>query len=171
MNDMTHTRKVLLIDDDPGEHTVLKTILTVMPPPVKPPIVVLGSLTFEGGLVQVIQERPDVVLLDLKLSETMLGPQTIASMHAHLADIVPVVLITGHMEATDDWTLPQLWREARHAGACGFLRKDRYLDPRYRSFLLHSLHDATIEFAVRKEQGIVFNPQNPLLKHGSKTKQ
>lgn len=153
---MNGSCKVLFIDDEPDMHTLLRAVLDA-PPPLMPKIELLEAMNFEGGLLILREQKPDVVLLDMNLSRSatpMVEMQTIAAMGERMAPFVPTIILTGHIDsASSEWSPGKLWKEARKAGALGWLRKDRYLDPRNREFLLHELADARIEFAVRNCNG------------------
>lgn len=148
-------RKLLLIDDDPSMHVTFKAIMEI-PPPVE--ITIISALSWGRGLQLAREEAPDVCLLDLNLSDEMRGPQTIEAMGLHLADLLPTLIITGQHEEGEGLSHGNLWKDARAAGAVGFLRKDRYLDVRYREFLLHELSDGMLEFAVRRKRNFRFSP-------------
>jgi DNA-binding NarL/FixJ family response regulator len=136
--------KVLLIDDDPGVHEVLKSIIR-MPPPAE--VELVSALTFDEGLRIVRDEYLDLVLLDLNLSETMRAPQTIMAMDGMCAK-VPLLVITDHQEESA-WRPGRQWRESSEHGALNYLPKSVYLDPRNRLFLLRAFTNAIFEFRYR----------------------
>lgn len=163
MTTPSNRKKLLLIDDEPEAHESLRKVMG-FPPPLRPPLDLLKALTFEEGVRIIVDEHPDFCLLDLKLSETMKGMDTIrAAQETGIVDMLPVLIITGQVEFDDNWGHGTLWCEAREAGACGYLIKDRYLDPQFRKFLLHELSDAFLEFDVRRKRGIRFGgrPHGP----------
>lgn len=150
------TQKLLLIDDQPEAHLMLEAIMRT-PPPVE--IILFKALSMEGGMRIIEEQRPDFCLLDLNLTAELRGPATIEFMRRHIADVLPVLIITGEVEPViPGWGPGRLWAQARNSGACGFLRKDRYFDPRNREFFLHELSDAGLEFAARKEMNVRFAP-------------
>lgn len=161
MNEPSITKKLLLIDDDSGAHLLLRRVMEEKPPI---EIILLEAMSFESGMKIVLEQKPDICLLDLNFkgvgsSGDMRAPETLQAMRSSgMADLVPTLIITGHMEPSDQWTPGKLWKEARIAGAVGFLRKDRYLDKRNRDFLLHEFADAMLEFTVRQEMKIKFGP-------------
>lgn len=156
------TKKLLLIDDAPEAHVMLRRVME-LEPPVR--IELLGAMSFEGGMRIIRDVNPDICLLDLNFVASagvreMRAPETIAMMRdSGLADTVPTLIITGHLdpERENEWGYGKQWFEARMAGACGYLRKDRYLDPRNREFLLHELSDAILEHKARRM--LRLNPQ------------
>lgn len=157
------TKKILLIDDDPGDHVLLETILK-QPPPINPLIKLYRALTFDEG-IQIIQtESIDLCLLDLNLSVDLQGPETLAKLKSiGIGNKIPVLILTGLLEANREWSHGRLWKEAHLAGAMGYLQKECYLTPQGRPFLLHEIADAMLGFQVRIER----ETPNQLAFHGT----
>lgn len=157
-------KTILLIDDEEAPHKLLAVVLRQPPPPPPPLEIALRSaFTLDEGLRIAQEERPDVCLLDLSFRPAADGggrvvtpPETLAFMRLHLADLLPVIILTGHIDPEDDWGYRRQWKESRRAGACGFLRKDLYLDSGHRGFLMHALDDAILEFSNRRAMGVCF---------------
>lgn len=122
---------ILLIDDDPTVHAWVKTILD-MPPPTN--IKLMSALTVNEAMVILLHDKPNIVLLDLNLKETQ-GVATIEQVLPEIAELVPVVILTGHGNQA-------LWVQAVKNGAMNFLSKEIYLNRHNRGFFLHSLTNA-----------------------------
>lgn len=152
-------KKLLVIDDDAG---IIQSVRAVMslPPPVN--IKLLDARSFDQGLALMRNEMPDICLLDLVMPP-MNATETIEAMQAEMVDLAPILILTGHAEA-EEWGYGKIWRQARMAGAVGFLNKETYLDLKNRRFLMHAINEAMLEFDIRKSRGIHFS-----LGHGRKT--
>src|SRR5512144_1673619 len=81
-------RKVLVIDDESAIRDSLKMILEYED------YQFVGAASGQDGLVAVQKERPDVVLLDIKMPG-MDGMEVLRQLRA-LDDTLPVVMISGH---------------------------------------------------------------------------
>ena len=84
---------ILVIEDDPGDYGLIKAYLRQAglgrggPP-------LIWARTLAEGIAAAGQKRPDVLLLDLTLPDS-LGMSTVAAMNTALPG-VPIVVLTGH---------------------------------------------------------------------------
>jgi DNA-binding NarL/FixJ family response regulator len=118
------TLRVLVVDDHPAFRRALTSALSMVEE-----IEVAGEAG--GGLeateqVQVIE--PDLVIMDLSMPDVD-GIEAMREIHRHRPDL-PVVFLTAHAD-------PGVEREARAAGAKGFLAKGTALED-----LVIVLHEA-----------------------------
>jgi DNA-binding NarL/FixJ family response regulator len=107
--------RVLIVDDHPAFRRALTSALRMVEG-----FEVAGEA---GGGVAACQEaaniRPDVVLMDLSMPD-LSGIEAMKVIHETRPD-VPVVILTAHAD-------PGVEKEAREAGASGFLAKGIGLD-------------------------------------------
>ncbi len=107
--------RVLIVDDHPAFRRALTSALRMVEG-----FEVAGEA---GGGVAACQEaaniRPDVVLMDLSMPD-LSGIEAMKVIHESRPD-VPVVILTAHAD-------PGVEKEAREAGASGFLAKGIGLD-------------------------------------------
>jgi CheY-like chemotaxis protein len=82
--------KILIVEDDPDQRRALELVLVGLGH------TVCWSSTGQGGLLSLVTERPDVMLLDLDLGSGMSGFQV---AHEKLQDTriaaIPVIITTG----------------------------------------------------------------------------
>jgi NarL family two-component system response regulator YdfI len=120
----TMTVRVLVVDDHPAFRRALTSALKMVDG-----FEVAGEA---GGGVAACEEasslEPDVVLMDLSMPD-LSGIDAMKEMHKTKPDL-PVVILTAHAD-------PGVEREARAAGASGFLAKGTGLDD-----LVIVLHEA-----------------------------
>jgi DNA-binding NarL/FixJ family response regulator len=120
----TMTVRVLVVDDHPAFRRALTSALKMVDG-----FEVAGEA---GGGVAACEEasslEPDVVLMDLSMPD-LSGIDAMKEMHRTKPDL-PVVILTAHAD-------PGVEREARAAGASGFLAKGIGLDD-----LVIVLHEA-----------------------------
>ena len=118
------TVRVLVVDDHPAFRKALTSALGLVEG-----FEVAGEA---GGGVAACSEaddiHPDVVLMDLSMPD-LSGIDAMRKIHEHQPDL-PVVILTAHAD-------PGVEREARAAGASGFLAKGVGLED-----LVIVLHDA-----------------------------
>ncbi len=83
-------RRILLIDDDPDMHLVMKTILE------PEGYDVACSLTGSGGLESMRRQPPDLVLLDIMLTDPSEGLRVACEMR-HDAQLkgIPIIMISA----------------------------------------------------------------------------
>jgi DNA-binding NarL/FixJ family response regulator len=109
------TLRVLVVDDHPAFRRALTSALRLVKD-----VEVAGEAG--GGLAAAEQVRaldPDLVLMDLSMPD-LDGIEAMRRIHATQPDI-PVVILTAHADAGVE-------REARAAGASGFLAKGTPLE-------------------------------------------
>jgi len=127
----TMTVRVLVVDDHPAFRRALTSALKMVDG-----FEVAGEA---GGGVAACEEasslEPDVVLMDLSMPD-LSGIDAMKEMHKTKPDL-PVVILTAHAD-------PGVEREARAAGASGFLAKGTGLDD-----LVIVLHEAAEPEGVR----------------------
>jgi DNA-binding NarL/FixJ family response regulator len=127
----TMTVRVLVVDDHPAFRRALTSALKMVDG-----FEVAGEA---GGGVAACEEasslEPDVVLMDLSMPD-LSGIDAMKEMHKTKPDL-PVVILTAHAD-------PGVEREARAAGASGFLAKGIGLDD-----LVIVLHEAAEPEEVR----------------------
>jgi DNA-binding NarL/FixJ family response regulator len=118
------TVRVLVVDDHPAFRKALTSALSMVEG-----FEVAGEA---GGGVAACEEadqlEPDVILMDLSMPD-LSGIDAMKVIHESKPDL-PVVILTAHAD-------PGVEREAREAGASGFLAKGIGLDD-----LVIVLHDA-----------------------------
>jgi DNA-binding NarL/FixJ family response regulator len=109
------TLRVLVVDDHPAFRRALTSALRMVAD-----LEVIGEA---GGGVEgaerALVEQPDVVLMDLSMPDVD-GNDAMRRIHARRPDM-PVVILTAHAD-------PGVEREARSAGASGFLAKGTPLE-------------------------------------------
>jgi two-component system, NarL family, invasion response regulator UvrY len=104
------TLRVLVVDDHPAFRRALTSALRMVDD-----IEVAGEA--DGGYDatrQVVQVEPDLVIMDLSMPDIS-GIDAMKEIHRSKPDL-PVVFLTAHAD-------PGVEREARQAGASGFLAK------------------------------------------------
>jgi two-component system invasion response regulator UvrY len=104
------TLRVLVVDDHPAFRRALTSALRMVDD-----IEVAGEA--DGGYDatrQVVQVEPDLVIMDLSMPDIS-GIEAMKEIHRSKPDL-PVVFLTAHAD-------PGVEREARQAGASGFLAK------------------------------------------------
>ena len=79
--------RVLVIEDDPASHDLLRRLLE------RNSIVALGARTGSDGLRTLFEQRPDLVLLDVGLPDAD-GPGVLSRIR-EMTD-VPVVMLSAH---------------------------------------------------------------------------
>jgi DNA-binding NarL/FixJ family response regulator len=124
------TLRVLVVDDHPAFRRALTSALRMVHS-----IEVAGEAG--GGIAATHQAQeldPDVVLMDLSMPD-LDGIEAMRRIHSSRPDL-PVVILTAHAD-------PGIEREARAAGASGFLAKGTALDE-----LVVVLHEAAQADAV-----------------------
>ena len=94
MNGDSHN--VLLIEDNPGDARLIREMLAEEP---DSPFNLHFSERLAHGLDFIANEKPDLVLLDLSLPDS-LGLETFAKVYEH-SPAVPIIVLTG----TDDKTV------------------------------------------------------------------
>jgi DNA-binding NtrC family response regulator len=102
-------KKILVIDDEPGIRGLLATILE------RKGYAVLLADGGRKGLDLFRRERPDLIVLDLKMPDID-GIAVLKDIHAIAAD-TPVVILTG---AGNE----QMEQQARELGAAEFIEKE-----------------------------------------------
>lgn len=102
-------KKILVIDDEPGIRGLLATILE------RKGYAVLLAENGRKGLDLFRRERPDLIVLDLKMPE-MDGITVLQDIRA-VTEETPVVILTG--AGTD-----QAEKQARELGAAEFIEKE-----------------------------------------------
>src|SRR5947209_7548929 len=100
--------RLLLVDDDPGLRALLRTTLEVFD------VELAEAASAEEAVASIREQRPDAIVLDVGLPD-MDGLELCRSLkRAPLTRAIPVVLLTGHTDASTDST---------EAGADAFLLK------------------------------------------------
>ncbi len=123
------TLRVLVVDDHPAFRRALRSALRMVD------IEVAGEAG--GGRAAAEQAEalePDLVLMDLSMPDIS-GIEAMQQIHRRNPDL-PVVILTAHAD-------PGIEREARAAGASGFLAKGTALEE-----IVLVLHEATAEGAA-----------------------
>jgi DNA-binding NarL/FixJ family response regulator len=118
------TLRVLVVDDHPAFRRALTSALRMVDD-----IEVAGEA--DGGIdatVQAAEIQPDLVIMDLSMPD-LSGIDAMKVIHRSDPDL-PVVILTAHAD-------PGIEREAREAGASGFLAKGSALED-----LVIVLHEA-----------------------------
>ncbi len=116
--------RVLVVDDHPAFRRALTSALKMVKD-----IEVAGEAA--GGVAatrQAVEVAPDLVLMDLSMPD-LDGIEAMREIHKQSPDL-PVVILTAHAD-------PGVEREAREAGASGFLAKGTALED-----LVIVLHEA-----------------------------
>lgn len=109
---------ILVVEDDPGDLGLTKSFVRLAGMrTVGDNDAVVSAPTLAEGVAAALVRRPDVVLLDLSLPDSM-GLSTVQAMRAALPD-VPIIVLTGQ----DDH---QLAEAALHAGAQDYLVKGQF---------------------------------------------
>jgi DNA-binding NarL/FixJ family response regulator len=119
------TLRVLVVDDHPAFRRALTSALRMVDD-----IEVAGEA--DGGrdaAKQAVQVEPDLVIMDLSMPDIS-GIEAMKEIHRKQPDL-PVVFLTAHAD-------PGVEREARQAGASGFLAKGTAL-----ADLVLVIHEAT----------------------------
>jgi DNA-binding NarL/FixJ family response regulator len=109
------TLRVLVVDDHPAFRRALTSALTMVDD-----IEIAGEAG--GGFdaaEQAKQKEPDLVLMDLSMPD-LSGIDAMKRIHKRTPDL-PVVILTAHAD-------PGMEKEAREAGASGFLAKGSSLE-------------------------------------------
>lgn len=121
---------VLLVEDDPDDHTLVRDLLTEIPTALYR---LRWESTYAKALEALAEERPDVVLADYRL-----GAQTgLDLLHeVRSAEGPPVILLTGHGDRETDL-------RAMEAGAADYLIKGD---------LDGNLLERSIRYAVRQHE-------------------
>src|SRR5919201_5136148 len=100
--------RLLLVDDDPGLRALLRTTLEVFD------VELVEAASAEEAVASIREQKPDAIVLDVGLPD-MDGLELCRSLkRAPLTRSIPVVLLTGHTDASTD---------ATEAGAAAFLLK------------------------------------------------
>ena len=88
-------KKILVVDDDPGMHLIVTPLLA------KAGYMVVSAKSGEQGLLQALNERPDLILLDV-IMPGIKGRELCVKIKSYpvLKDI-PVVFLTAK-DSTDD---------------------------------------------------------------------
>lgn len=117
--------RVLVIDDHPAFRRAVTSALSLVDD-----IVVVGEAEsgVEGARAAITSDA-DLVLMDLSMPD-LDGIAAMRRIHARRPDL-PVVILTAHAD-------PGVEREAREAGASGFLAKGTTLED-----IIIVLHEAT----------------------------
>ena len=118
--------RVLVVDDHPAFRRALTSALRMVKS-----IEVAGEAS--GGIAaaeQVMRVEPDLVLMDLSMPD-LNGIDAMRRIHKKSPDL-PVVILTAHAD-------PGVEKEARAAGASGFLAKGTALEDLV--FVLHEAAD------------------------------
>src|SRR5438477_4384984 len=101
--------RILLVDDDPGLRTLLKTTFEVAD------VDVVDAESAEVARRRILAERPDVIVLDINMPGTT-GLELCAELKGSPATReIPIVLLTGSDRGTS--------ADAKRAGADAFVRK------------------------------------------------
>jgi len=107
--------KVLLVEDSPLLSERIMELLSDMDG-----IISCGAVTTESAAIDAInQQKPDVILLDLRLKE---GTGFSVMRHVKLVSKQPVIIVITN------YALPQYRREAEALGARFFLDKSQEFD-------------------------------------------
>ncbi len=109
------TLRVLVVDDHPAFRRALTSALNMVAN-----IEVAGEA--DGGIratEQVAVIEPDLVIMDLSMPDIS-GIDAMKAIHRHQPDL-PIVFLTAHAD-------PGVEKEARNAGASGFLAKGSALE-------------------------------------------
>jgi DNA-binding NarL/FixJ family response regulator len=120
----TMALRVLVVDDHPAFRRALTSALRMVKD-----IEIAGEAS--GGIAaaeQAVQVEPDLVLMDLSMPD-LNGIDAMRRIHKKSPDL-PVVILTAHAD-------PGVEKEAREAGASGFLAKGTALED-----LILVLHEA-----------------------------
>ena len=104
---------ILIIEDNPGDVTLVREMLSGTPPTSSYNLIPAGTLA--QGMAKLVEEDVDVVLLDLSLPDSF-GFRTLASLQS-TAPHVPVIVMTGYGDES-------FAARARHEGAQGFISKN-----------------------------------------------
>lgn len=126
--------KILLIDDEPSAFEGLDWIFGMAP---AFPATLTWEKTLAAGIARAENDRPDVVLLDLKIPRE--SPDGEASIYAikSIAHLSAIIVMTGHGALSFHY-------RAIDNGAMDLLDKSFALDPRERKCLWHSLFNSTL---------------------------
>ena len=100
--------RMLIVDDEPDVCECLKSFFSAKG------FAVTEAATGHGAIERFVCEHPDIVLLDLRLPDCF-GLDVLRRLKA-LAPQVRVVMVTSLDQ-------PELRRQAREAGACGYVTK------------------------------------------------
>jgi DNA-binding NarL/FixJ family response regulator len=121
--------RVLVVDDHPAFRRALTSALRMVKD-----IEVAGEAG--GGLEaaeRAVEHEPDLVLMDLSMPD-LNGIEAMRRIHEHKPDL-PVVILTAHAD-------PGVEKEAREAGASGFLAKGTALEELV--IVLHEAADSVV---------------------------
>ena len=120
--------KILVVDDHPAFRRAVTSALRLIRD-----VEIVGEAGggAEGARAAVVHE-PDLVLMDLSMPEVD-GIEAMRRIHARKPEL-PVVILTAHAD-------PGVEKEAREAGASGFLAKGTALEDIV--VVLHEAADAT----------------------------
>jgi DNA-binding NarL/FixJ family response regulator len=132
----TMTLRVLIVDDHPAFRRALTSALKMVRG-----IEVAGEAS--GGVeatTRALEDEPDLVLMDLSMPDFD-GIEAMRQIHAERPEL-PVVILTAHAD-------PGVEKEARHAGASGFLAKGTALED-----IVIVLHEAAEERLLAHERAI-----------------
>lgn len=119
--------RVLIVDDDAGIREFVRTVL------VDEGYQVAEATDGSEALDQVARERPDLILLDLRMP-VMDGWEFVKVYRARPGPHAPIVIVTAAMDVAKD---------AKDIGADGFLAKPFQLDELLGLVLLHSSRHPT----------------------------
>ncbi len=120
-------KKILVIDDEPGIRGLLATLLE------RKGYAVLLAESGRRGLELFRRERPDLIVLDLKMPE--MGGITVLQDIRAVTEETPVVILTG--AGTD-----QAEKQARELGVAAFIEKE---------FSLHRLGETLLRLLSRPD--------------------
>ncbi|MCF7853422.1 MAG: response regulator [Candidatus Pacebacteria bacterium] len=104
---------ILIIEDNPGDITLVREMLSGSPPTSSYELIPAGTLA--AGLAKLVEEDVDVVLLDLSLPDSF-GFRTLTTLQ-RTAPHVPVIVMTGYGDES-------FAARARNEGAQGFISKN-----------------------------------------------
>ncbi|MDO8813415.1 MAG: response regulator [Gallionella sp.] len=145
---------ILAIEDDPGDFGLIQAYARLAK---------LGdsgskaSVTWAkklaDGITMARNDKPDVVLLDLSLSDSE-GLATVQAMRDALHD-VPIVVLTGH----DDNAIAIA---ALHAGAQDYLVKGQFDHDALGRAVRHALARHALELRLRESEKILLDSRNHL---------
>ena len=89
------SKKILIVDDDPGVHLIVVPILS------KAGYVVVSAKTGEQGLHLALNERPDMIILDVIMPGIKGRDLCVKIKHYDVLKNIPVVFLTSK-DSEDD---------------------------------------------------------------------
>lgn len=136
------SKRILLVEDNPGDAILIKAILQDAP---KPGFDLVWMKSLGAALQALEQVQVDAILLDLSLPDTQ-GMETLAKVHAHSRS-VPIVVLTG----LDD---ERLASKAVNEGAQDYLAKGELSPGMLLRALSYAMDRQRREMALRDSESL-----------------